>query len=1039
MLAMTNIHFGRTDMISGIFPTMNLYLIACLLVTVWVFSHLNARRFQHKFITSLFFVVQLAISSASIWSILQLFGRHVLLSTSWPLWSNALLSGSVIEIMIVLYRHEYQMTSRIKASIMLTLRTTTIVIITLILTQPIMREQHKKGVERTIAVLLDDSASMHFSDNQLTISEKLDIATLYKLTGLDQRPHLDTVRENLQNIIEALEMSTNDLELPLNLDNNYIEIKFSELREQLSLLMAVSAKSVRSAIIVFNNIERDVDHYGGTSRSAAAKTVSRLKTQLLNPLLACTALLKSSSDISKRYLKLQATIEATRFNTLSFLNTLPGIKDTLDTAFYMQLNFTTRELIDKSAVKTRAELSRTILLGKDKSTALSKIKKTHEFTLIRFTDKQQVINQDQLKVPIDHSAGENQRTDLTGALEFVANHVPAENLAGIIILSDGCHNTASSPDSIAKQLARQQVPICAIRIGGTKVPRDNAIMNVVYPTSIFLGEKLSIEVELQANDYKERELELELHSKQKIVASKKIFINTDRFKSKVKLQITPDKNGIFSYKVKLKELAGEATTKNNTWDISVAVTDDRTNVLLIDNHPRWEYRYLRNLFHGRDKSVQLQHLLISPDSVEGMATVVSVPASADREFGDDHATEFPLNKKEWSKFDVIILGDLSPDILTDELIETLSYCVKERGALLICIAGQLHMPHAFNSQKLQELLPIKYENTPGTEVPPYKIGITAYGRHHTIMQQSESFSENTQIWQKFPPMYWRLPINGVKDEANIVAYAKTIINKQDELFSVAQTLRSQKEQRAKDALIVVQKKGIGRVIMLNMDRTWRLRYGYGDNYHHQFWKQVINWGIGDKLRSGNDFVRLGTPEITYTNNDKITVMVKVQDKEFKPVNNGTFHLTISTKGKNIRKRLLRYKEESAGKYEVIFDPFTEAGRYTAQLFNADLIDLGVVKKGESVSTEFIIVSSKAPIEISELAARDDVLRRIVELTNGKMNGLLGINSFISKFGDGNRFITINKDIAIWDSFGVLVLLLSLISIEWVVRKLGGLV
>jgi len=1038
---MTNINFGRTDMISDFFPTINLGIVSALLFILWYLCHYVSDKSDNKYAKSFYFVMQLIISSATIWSMLQIFGRHVLLATSWSLWSHAALGGTVIELMILLYRHEYSMTSRAKAYLMVTLRTLTIVIITFILTQPILREQHRKGIERTIAVLIDDSASMYFSDNQLTISEKLDIAKLYKLPGLNKRPDMDKVQESLENLIVELENATDDLELPLNLDNNYIETKLAEQREDLLQLITISSKSVRTIIETFAQIQKDVTHYGGPIRVMAGRASLTLKNSVLTPILSSTTLIKGRAEVSKRYRKLQENIEDAKFAASEFTGQLPVIKNSLDNAFYMQLNHAVRAEIDKTAHITRAELARKIILSQDSNgeNFLTEARKTHGLTLVRFTDKQESISEEQLMTESESKANENQKTDLTAALEYVSKQIPSENLAGIIVLSDGCHNTASSPDPIAKQLARQSVPVCTIRMGGTKVPRDNAIMNVIYPTSIFLGEQLLVGVELASNGYKDRSVEIELIKNKKVMVSKKVYLNTERFKTTVQLKTKPEKNGVFSYQVRVKELKGEASTKNNLWDISVAVSDDRTNVLLIDNHPRWEFRYLRNLFHGRDKSVHLQHLLITPDSVDGVKPAAPVPASAEREFGDDHATAFPSDKKEWSKFDVIILGDLSPDVLTDDVIQTIKYCVEERGALLACIAGQLYMPHAFTSEKLKELLPINYSNAKPERVAPYKLGLTPFGRHHMIMQQAESLSENMQIWEQFPPLYWRYPIDGIKKGANVVSYAAAIEDNDEEAVTVSQTLRMQKEQREKDALIVVQKKGHGRIAMINLDRTWRLRYGYGDRYHHQFWKQLINWGIGDKLRSGNDYIRLGTPDLTYTNNDKVTVMVKIQDNDFKPVHDGTFHLTIYSGDKKIRRRQLRYKEGSAGLYEVTFDRFTDAGRYTAQLDNVQLNELGVVKSGEKVSTEFLIVSAKAPIEISELAARDDILKRISDLTRGKKASVLGAKNFIQKFGEGNKFIEINKDTPLWDSFAILILLLSLVSAEWIVRKLGGLV
>ena len=65
----------------------------------------------------------------------------------------------------------------------------------------------------------------------------------------------------------------------------------------------------------------------------------------------------------------------------------------------------------------------------------------------------------------------------------------------------------------------------------------------------------------------------------------------------------------------MEAVEGEVFTTNNDWPLEVAVTDDRTNVLLVDSVPRWEFRYLRNLFYGRDKSVHLQYVLLNPDEI----------------------------------------------------------------------------------------------------------------------------------------------------------------------------------------------------------------------------------------------------------------------------------------------------------------------------------------------------------------------------------------------------------------------------------------
>ena len=94
-----------------------------------------------------------------------------------------------------------------------------------------------------------------------------------------------------------------------------------------------------------------------------------------------------------------------------------------------------------------------------------------------------------------------------------------------------------------------------------------------------------------------------------VEVGKVVAVPDDSFRTTLRLSHTPTEKGIFSYSVRVEAVEGEVFTTNNDWPLEVAVTDDRTNVLLVDSVPRWEFRYLRNLFYGRDKSVHLQYVL----------------------------------------------------------------------------------------------------------------------------------------------------------------------------------------------------------------------------------------------------------------------------------------------------------------------------------------------------------------------------------------------------------------------------------------------
>ena len=117
------------------------------------------------------------------------------------------------------------------------------------------------------------------------------------------------------------------------------------------------------------------------------------------------------------------------------------------------------------------------------------------------------------------------------------------------------------------------------------------------------------------------------------------------------------------------------------------MAEDQVNLLFVEGRPRWEFRYLKNLFSGRDKTVRLQYVLLEPDKLEGVPALKKIEASASRPDGEIEATALPKDEAEWMKFDVIILGDVAPKYLKPEELKILERFVKDRSGTLIVISG----------------------------------------------------------------------------------------------------------------------------------------------------------------------------------------------------------------------------------------------------------------------------------------------------------------------------------------------------------------
>ena len=647
----------------------------------------------------------------------------------------------------------------------------------------------------------------------------------------------------------------------------------------------------------------------------------------------------------------------------------------------------------------------------------------------------------------EEAEGWDQATDLANAMTTVLEQVPPDNLAGIVMMTDGRHNRPGRVEDVARRFGILDAPIGVVGIGSEEPPRDAAILEVRSPDAIYLGDRLRVATVVKFDGYRGRRAKVLLKKGEEIVQEQVISIPQDHHREEVRFNDVPEADGINAYTVELENLGEEFFDRNNSWQFETAITDARTNVLILDSHPRWEFRYLRNLFYGRDKSIHLQYVLLEPDTILGQQEE-RVPASAARKFGDAQATDLPESEEEWRKFDVIIIGDVPPESINENTWDIIRSCVTDRAAFLVAIAGPRHMPHAFESGIARDLLPVRY--TPsrrtffGTKEPPFRLILTAEGRNHPITAQSDSRLENERLWGEFPDFRWRHPVDGVKEGASVLVVASSeeseeaAVGNVDDLRSALSRLAQRKEREAKNALLVAQQVGNGKVAMLLTDRTWRLREGVGDIYHHRFWGQLVRWGAGPNLRSGTPSVRLGTDQLSYTGDDKLQITARLLDEQKNPVEDGSLKAEVWRDGEKLTTVQMRYVEGSPGLHKAQAGPFPGSGDYQIRLEGRKASDLLEGEGAGGVSTAFRVVGAMSPVELSETTLNRPLLDTLAELSGGRVVAPEEAGQLAGLFLTGEETREELRETRLWDHWALLVLFCALLTSEWVIRRGSGL-
>lgn len=1049
----------RPDVLSQAALTPALLLGALLgSLLLWFLAHRLRRRFPALSRSTPralpFFALRTILAGGFLWTGLQLLGRVLVLETPWPLPSLALGGGAALECLIALYRHESRLVPRSVGRLLLLLRLGAAGIILLVLAQPVYSLIRSREIAREVVVLLDDSASMQLADKDQPLTSQLAIARLFNPGLFQNLPDFTPVLDSLATLqtgcsqhlesLQRVQGATPEL-LPQRMRQLQASLPpFLEQARQQSAAAAHQLRSSAASLPASSLEERTLSAIAGRLADDFPRLLDEASRALTasNP-AALAPPLQSAQDL---------VADAAR--------ALPPLALQIEQSFAANLSAAQRAEIDRCGTRPRAEIARQALLFPDAqgTSLIDALRQRYTVRFHRFGkealefDSQPWLGGETLPEPEAHPDFRRE-TDLATALEHALARVPPESLAGVLVLSDGRHNSPVPVEDAARQLGAQGSALCAIALGSRIGPRDASILNLSAPQSIYLGDRLAIRADLKLDGLRGRQVTARLSAGATVLQEQTVSVPEDQYRTTIRFSHTPPEKGIFDYKVTLAPVEGELFDNNNDWEFKAAVSDDRTNVLLVDSFPRWEFRYLRNLFYGRDKSVHLQYVLLQPDAIRGNPRTGIIHASAGRDFGQAEATHLPADEVEWRKFDAIILGDIPPAAIDSQTWRLLRGCVADRGALLVFIAGPRYLPHAFANDIARDLFPIHYlpSSSPLTTPDQYRLELTPAGESNPILQQSLSRTINRQIWGSIPALSWRIKPDSIKPGAEILAYARPVSPSEDpkssssafsgspaDVQAALERLAHQKEFEEDNALLVTMRFGLGHVAMLNFDSTWRFRYGVGDTYHHRFWGQLMRWGTGSNLRSGGDFARLGTDQLSYSPRAPVKVTAKILDRDRRPYTGGGVSVALYRGSQRLQHRPLTYQPDSNGIFEGELEPLSVEGNYRLVLEGEPASKAAKLSGLDAVETELRVLTTHDSLEISELTSDPDFLAATASLTGGMLAPLSQPHAVLPAFGAPKEILQERHDFHLWDTFPLLILFLCLLTMEWLLRRSSGL-
>ena len=186
----------------------------------------------------------------------------------------------------------------------------------------------------------------------------------------------------------------------------------------------------------------------------------------------------------------------------------------------------------------------------------------------------------------------DQATDLASALDFAREQYPPELLAGVVLATDGIYNQGSDPAYAAEALV---APVYAIPLGDTTPQRDIAIREVLHNRIAYLGDKLELQVDVQATGLSGGGSNVSVVS---LGTGGGTRNETVRFASNrdlqtVRFEVTPTRPGIQRYRITASPASDERNRSNNVREIFVDVLDARQRILILAAAPHPDVSALR--------------------------------------------------------------------------------------------------------------------------------------------------------------------------------------------------------------------------------------------------------------------------------------------------------------------------------------------------------------------------------------------------------------------------------------------------------------
>lgn len=577
-----------------------------------------------------------------------------------------------------------------------------------------------------------------------------------------------------------------------------------------------------------------------------------------------------------------------------------------------------------------------------------------------------------------------QRTDIGQALQYVRETLSEQRLGGVILVSDGLFNSGEHPLNFAE---RFPAPIHTLVVGDTTARRDVQIKRATTNEIGYLNAELPVQISVGANGYAGQSATISLSANGATVASKTIKLPDSGGEELVDLRFRPTRSGINQLTASVTRMGGEFTYANNSALMTVEVKDKKHKILLIGGAPNPDIAAIRNLL-AADKN------LTYDVRVQKSATTFYEGA-------------FPTDLKS---YDLLLLVGFPTAAAPESILNQIEQAAKNGKPVFVIMGRKTDVGRLAN--RLGAVLPVSPQVVRNSFVESGFVQSPAAQNHPTF--ELRDTEPNDQA--KLPPVAYNQSRWTVQPNAKVLATAKL------------QNVITQ------DPLLVLQTRGrIRSGIFLAADVSRWTNVSANYTFAKTFWSalfgNLVHWTA---MQEEDKRMRVRPTRQLYGAGEQVQLVGEVYDENLNPVANAEIKVQLEGSGKNYA---LQLSPEGNGQYSVNVGTlsagtyrFTASGTYTGG-------DLG--KDAGSFSVGDIA------LEMRETAADVNLMKGVAARSGGLSDWGENAASFVQKLKAEKKlepfYLNKEEETPLWNKWGFLAAILSLLSLEWFLRKRNGMV